>query len=143
LCCFIWAINLNSRSAGKHRRRFMTLLLGFIYYVVSCRREEICKQNFGCKSRRDYMENLIVVRRLTIKVRKARKLKHMWCVQSVIIHIFPSFFVCILHVVQTQPVGSLFFFFCVRWYILIFSCFSGQYGFAIFPVLMSKRARFL
>jgi len=66
LCCFIWAINLNSHSAGKHRGRFMTLLLGFIYYVVLCRREEICKQNFGCKNRRDDMENLIVVRRITI-----------------------------------------------------------------------------
>ena len=82
---------MNSRSVGKRRRRFMTLLLGFIYYVVLCTREEICKENFGCKSRRDDMENLIVVRRITIEIRKARKLKHMWCVQSVIIHIFPIF----------------------------------------------------
>jgi hypothetical protein len=59
----------------------MTLLLVFIYYVLLGGREEICRQNFGCKSRRDDRENLIVVRRITIKDRKAHKLKHMWCVQ--------------------------------------------------------------
>lgn len=37
------------------------------------------------------MENLIVVRRITIEVRKACKLKHMWCVRSVIINISPIF----------------------------------------------------
>lgn len=59
----------------------MTLLLVFIYYILLGRREEINKQNFSCKSRRDDWENLIVIRRITIKDRKARKLKHMWCVQ--------------------------------------------------------------
>lgn len=74
------------------------------------------------------MENRTVVRRTAMEVRRARKLKQIWCV-----HIFPIFRLqspCI----PNATTGN--FFMGGGAEILIFSCFSGQSGFAIYPVLM-------
>ena len=100
------------------------------------------------------MENLIVFRRITIKVIKARKLKHMWCVQSDIIHIFPIFSIAVaMQSKRNHQVLSffpsfflsffflifLFFSFCVRQYVLNFSAvFSASRGLLYFLHLCRK-----